>query len=50
MRIQVGGTSRLTKNGDTWYINANRDGANEFINGIFNLSGFIPKQWNKKGS
>jgi hypothetical protein len=50
MRIQVGGTSKLRKDNGIWYINANRDGANEFINGIFNLSGFIPKQWNKKGS
>ena len=47
---QVGGTSKLRKDKGIWYINANRDGANEFINGIFNLSGFIPKQWNKKGS
>ena len=49
MIFQIGGSSKLRKDRTgIWYINANRDGANEFINGVFNLSGFVPKQWQKK--
>ena len=51
MRIQVGGSMRIFKGkGGTWNIRVNRDGANEFINGIFYLTSFVPEGWSKRAS